>query len=299
MKKSVTVALYGGLGNQLFQYATGLAMAKHYGASLVLDLSWFDSVHGLQNTTIRNFALRPFAIQAELKTGEFPALSEQNIFKRLVNKILRRIGLDVLQGKIFTEKKFRFDPEIFHLNCPIWLNGYWQSPKYFENLGHDIHSAIGRPQNLSAESAAMLEKISAAQSICAHVRRGDYVTNQQASETHGLCNLDYYKQGIHLVSADLSNPHCFVFSDDPQWVRENFDVGIPITVVDINDADNAHQDLWLMAACRRFVIANSSLSWWGAWLGRNPCKKVVAPKQWFMGDARDTRDLIPDGWIRL
>lgn len=299
MKKRVTVALYGGLGNQLFQYATGLSMAKHYGASLALDLSWFEAVHGMQNTTIRNFALKAFAIQAELKTGEFPELSEQSIFKRLITKILRRIGLDALQGNIYTEKGFRFDPKIFHLNCPIWLNGYWQSPKYFENLGHDIHSAIGRPQNLSSESTAMLEKISAAQSICAHVRRGDYVTNQHASEMHGLCNVDYYRKGIRLVSADLSNPHCFVFSDDPQWVRENFDVGIPITVVDINDADNAHQDLWLMAACRRFVIANSSLSWWGAFLGMDHGKIVVAPKNWFADKKLDTSDLIPDEWIRV
>jgi hypothetical protein len=300
MKKEVTVALYGGLGNQLFQYATGLAVAKHNEAKLIIDLSWFDVAHKIPNTTIRKFALAPFGIEAEIqKKRGFFTLNESNTLKRIFNRISRQFGIRLKSRQVVNEQNFRFEPSIFQLNCPITLNGYWQSPKYFDNIIAEIQGIFGSARALSPESRLVMTEILNSESICAHVRRGDYVTSKQAAKTHGLCDLEYYRKGIRIVSEGMTNPHCYVFSDDPEWVRENFDVGVPITVVDVNGPDDAHQDLWLMAACQRFVIANSSLSWWGAYLSNAQKKIVVAPKKWFAEKKYDTTDLIPADWRRI
>ena len=300
MKKEVTVALYGGLGNQLFQYATGLSIAQHNMARLVLDLSWFDIVHKMSDTTMRKYALAPFGVKAEiLQKRRVGILSEANIVKRIFNRISRKLTIQWKGPQVVNERGFRFDPSVFQLSCPITLNGYWQSPKYFDNISDDIRNIFGTARMLSPESLSVMTKILNSEAICAHVRRGDYVTNRQAAETHGLCDLEYYRKGIQIAAEGLTSPHCFVFSDDPGWVRENFDVSVPITVVDVNGADDAHQDLWLMAACQRFVIANSSLSWWGAYLSNAPEKIVVAPKNWFAGKTHDTTDLIPVDWRRI
>lgn len=294
MNEHVTVSLYGGLGNQLFQYATGLAVAMHADRSLILDLSWFKNVPNIPNTTIRKYALAPFKIDAKLQESGLSSpinLSERSI----LHKIFRRLRIKA-NGQVFTEKSFRFDPEIFNLTAPIWLNGYWQSYRYFDSISDEIRNTLQPCDTLNPGSLAMLSKINTTDAICVHVRRGDYVTNKQAAETHGLCDLYYYRRGIQITAHDLLYPHCFVFSDDPEWVRENFEVGIPKTVVDVNGPDEAHQDLWLMAKCKRFVIANSSLSWWGAYLGEDPQKVVVAPKKWFVKKKHDTVDLIPKHW---
>ena len=124
-------------------------------------------------------------------------------------------------------------------------------------------------------------------------------TNQQAASTHGLSDMSYYDTGVAHVRQGLSAPHAIIFSDDTQWARANLKLDIPMTVVDVNGPDDAHQDLWLMAACKRFVIANSSLSWWGAWLSEAQSKVVVAPRKWFADDKLDTTDLIPPDWIRV
>lgn len=291
MKKEVTVALYGGLGNQLFQYATGLAVARHNAARLIIDLSWFDVVHKMSNTTMRKFALAPFDIDAEIQEKRrFALLDESHILKRISNRISKYLGLGSKNPHIANEQDFRFDPKIFQLSCPIRLNGYWQSSKYFDSIAAEIRSIFGTPRALSPESLAVMEKIRNSEAICVHVRRGDYVTSKQAAETHGLCDLEYYRHGIGLVTKGLEDPHCYVFSDDPGWVREHFNAGISTTIVDVNGPDDAHQDLWLMAACQRFVIANSSLSWWGAYLSNASEKIVVAPKTWFI--EKNTTPLI-------
>ena len=145
----------------------------------------------------------------------------------------------------------------------------------------------------------MLQQISESDSICLHIRRGDYVSNSATNAYHGTCSLDYYRDGLEVVGQGLAHPHCFVFSDDIKWVRANVRVDLPITLIDIHSTKEAHEDLRLMVACRRFVIANSSLSWWGAWLGSQNGKIVVAPQRWFQSSDNDTRDLIPAVWLRV
>lgn len=295
----VVVSLYGGLGNQLFQYSAARALALRNGASVILDLYWFDIVDELTDTTPRKFALGPFDLQVDSSCTGLPWHQRGG----LISKVKRRLAIFCKTFQegilIYSEKRSGFDQHLLAQACPVWLDGYWQSYKYFNGISDTIKREVGKIGALSKGSQHIYKQITSSESICIHIRRGDYVTNLNASQTHGLCSLEYYNKGLQIVGKGLKNPTVFIFSDDPEWVRSNLEVPFPSVVVDVNGADDAHQDLWLMRSCQRFVIANSSLSWWAAWLSDAPKKMVVAPRNWFSSNQFDSSDLIPPDWIRL
>jgi hypothetical protein len=276
--KAVVVHLLGGLGNQMFQYAAARAVAVRCNAPLVLDASW------LSDEAQRPFALQPFQIKADVLQSERR--------RSPLNLALRR-------APVYREKSFRYDDGVQSCRAPVYLYGYFQSEKYFAGCRDVIFDdfQVAAPPLPAAQK--LLDRVEASDAICLHIRRGDYVTDPSANAFHGLCPLDYYRRGLDDVAGHLARPECFVFSDDPAWVRENLKLSAPMTVVDIHGPGDAHEDLRLMAACHSYVIANSSLSWWGAWLGRRAGKRVVAPRQWFRSPGRDASDLVPEEWVRL
>ncbi|MDP3539054.1 MAG: alpha-1,2-fucosyltransferase [Azonexus sp.] len=290
----VVIRLVGGLGNQMFQYAAAIAVARRSGVELVLDLSWFATASD------RRYALAPLSVKARTLGA---VVSDQGGAMRLMKKIVHRLTKrndEHWQGRpVFREKYFHFDPEVLQLRAPVCMDGYFQSEKYFDDCNELVASEFSLAGTPGELSRAMLEKIWGSDAICLHVRRGDYVESATTNAFHGTCSLDYYHEGLSIVSAGLASPHCFVFSDDPAWVRSHFHPALPMTVVDIHGPDEAHEDLRLMSACKHFVIANSSLSWWGAWLGKDSGKRVVAPKRWFQSSTNDTRDLIPPAWTKI
>lgn len=298
LNKPVVVTLCGGLGNQLFQYAVARAISARSNSPLVLDLTWFDDVLLQSNMTVRKYALAPFELPVLLRSS----IATQSKFSQVLSNfralISRRLGIHIGERR-YIESSFRFDKEVLTLRAPVLLSGYWQSYRYFDDVANLIRKEIKTIRTLSKNSAEILKKIRASDAICVHVRRGDYVTNKGASLFHGLCSLEYYLKGVASVAQGLKYPHGFVFSDDPDWVKDNLDIGIDFTVVDVNGPDDAHQDIWLMSSCKHFVIANSSLSWWGAWLGDELDKRVVYPSRWFTDRFINTSDLFPDGWISL
>ena len=284
----VTVSLSGGLGNQLFQYAAARALAVHLNSELVLDLVWFTQASNLQNTTIRKFALEPFNINARLQSIRPLSFTYIEKMRRTLKKIFHYVGMSTYNER----QQFHFDSKLFSLNTPVNLNGYWQSYKYLEPIASLLFDEIGTVGYLNEPAHCLYEQIKMSEgAICVHIRRGDYITTKTA-----LCGLDYYNAGLKIVARGLDCPHCYIFSDDPIWVRANFTTDFPITVVDINGPDDAHQDLWLMAACKNFVIANSSFSWWAAWLGNRPDKVVVVPAWW---PSPQKNDFFPEHWIRV
>lgn len=295
MNKLVVASLSGGLGNQLFQYAAARAISLRNNCKLVLDLAWFSETQFGLGVTPRSYSLDPF---------ELPVLVKRKLNLWSVSRftsflISFKNAASRFSKNIYSEKSYNFDSRVLALRVPVRLKGYWQSHRYFEDFSECIKSEIGTIRKLSHESAQILDKIVKSNSICLHIRRGDYVSNLNASTFHGVCSMDYYRRGLEIVSDGLDLPHAFVFTDDPDWAKEHLDIGVKFTVVDVNGPDDAYQDLWLMSSCDRFVIANSSLSWWGAWLSRSPDKVVVAPKQWFASMEIDTSDLIPSDWIRV
>lgn len=291
----VVVRLVGGLGNQLFQYAAARALALRSGADLLFDLSWFPTVAD------RRYALAPFAIDARvlqpLSGGGISGA--QALWQRISHRLIKKTGFKKIGWPVFAERQFHFDPAVLNLCAPIYLDGWFQSERYFADCAATVAGELRIVSPLLPSTQAMLDKIHDSEAICMHVRRGDYVAKAETSAVHGTCSLEYYAAGLESAAAGLRNPKCFVFSDDPAWVRANLHLDVPTTIVDIHGPDEAHEDLRLMAACRNYVIANSSLSWWGAWLGKHPEKCVIAPKKWFAGSSNDTRDLLPSGWLRL
>ena len=297
----VIVSLYGGLGNQLFQFATALSLAKKNHARVFLDLSWFDKDHLSAGETPRAYALGVYDLGCDvfIQENRRKSLCHKHLSK-YIDAVLRRIRKYIHVGiALLQEKSMKYHPNLRINKLPVWLYGYWQSYKYFEDIKPALREMIAFPRNMNSTMQAIYQDILEKDAICIHVRRGDYVTNPSAAEFHGLCDLSYYYAGINLIIKNLTNPHAYIFSDDPLWVKNNFKIQIPSTVVDINGPDEAHQDLWLMAACKHFIIANSSLSWWGAWLSDHSNKIVVAPHQWFLNDQTSTEDLIPEQWIRI
>jgi hypothetical protein len=294
----VIVSLYGGLGNQLFQYALGRSLAIKSNASLTLDTAWFDIVDSLEDTTLRKYELKSFGVDCEIQAIGLP-WQKNNFLKKLFNRFSWLSKIFSNNFFIYNEKSAFFDYDLLNQTGPLWLNGYWQSYKYFDSIGEVIKKEIGTIRFLSASSQKVFNDVVNSESICVHVRRGDYVSNAKANKVHGLCSVEYYKKAIKLVTKNLDNPVIYIFSDDPNWVRVNLKFPYKTIVVDANGTEDACQDLWLMSSCKHFVIANSSLSWWGAWLSSSEDKVVVAPKKWFADKRHDTSDLIPPDWLRL
>jgi len=286
----VIVGLSGGLGNQIFQYAAGLSLASRLQVPLVLDLSWF----GGQKD--RKFALSPFNIEA----------SQQNVcewmsptYQALVSRLSRRWFSKIMGVPVWHEPHFHYTKNFGLIEKSVFLEGYWQSELYFREHRSLLLQQLSLRGSMPLDCRNLLDEILESDAICVHVRRGDYLSNPLAAKIYEPCSIEYYKKGVSEISETLRNPRCFIFSDDPTWVTSSLSLDCPMKVVDVNGPENAHFDLILMAACKHFLIANSSLSWWGAWLGIHPNKRVIAPKRWFLTPDRDTRDLLPSSWEKL
>lgn len=287
--------IIGGLGNQMFQYAAGRALSLRLGQPLRLDIAGFDG-YGLH----QGFELqRVFNCPAETAT-------EANVrsilgwqFSPAIRRVLTRPGMVAFRREGFVvEPHFHYWPEINHVPRDCYLAGYWQSEQYFREAASVIHADFtfkSLPVNRNAELAEQIGQVNA---VSLHVRRGDYVNNPKTNVVHGVCSLDYYRDAVQHVSSRVENPYFFIFSDDMAWVKERLKMDLPCQYVDHNCGADSYNDMRLMSLCRHHIIANSSFSWWGAWLNRNPDKIVVAPKKWFAND-KNISDLFPAGWVIL
>ena len=269
----VLVHLMGGLGNQMFQYAAGRALSSRIDLPLKV---YFDDHYKLAK---RNFALDCFQIEVE-----FPSKSELKSFlpdKGIIRKIKQLSGQHYT-GKLFREKAlFDLDAEFFQIKQPVYLSGFWQNIKYFSEIEDLIRKEFAFSREPGSSNVQTINEIESKDVSCSiHIRRTDY-TNP-ASGLYAL-PIDYYKQAItEIESRTRIRPHYFIFSDDAEWVRENFLI-VPKTqrtIISHNSGNEAHEDMRLMASCNHNIIANSSLSWWGAWLNPNKSKVVIAPKNW-------------------
>lgn len=287
----IVVRLCGGLGNQLFQYAAGRALASINGAELVLDLGWFKNRP--ESNTPREYELSNYRIQARVASE-----SEERIGKNYSDRFRRRVPFLSRPWTLCREKSFDFDENFLKLQDNIYLDGYWQSYKYFNNFAEALRKELTPIRAPSATDDLVLDSIDAKNSVSVHVRRGDYISQKAASVKHGTCSVEYYQRAVHTIMSRVNNPHFFVFSDDCQWARENLLFPGGATFVDHNGPANAFQDVRLMAHCKHHVIANSTFSWWGAWLNPRRDKIIAAPKNWF-ANGLSAKDIVPNEWIRL
>jgi len=294
----IITRLTGGIGNQMFQYAAGRRLAVKNNAELKLDVGVFKNY---TDGTPRKYNLRAFNI-AENFASEEEIRKLKNSKESALSLIKKKIGFKTssLKGKRFiAEKHFHFDPEILSLGNSVYLEGYWQSEKYFADIEDVIRKDFTVKIPPSEENQKMTEKIQSENSVSLHIRRGDYVADKKTNQFHGCCSLDYYAEAAKIIGKKISNPHFFVFSDDIAWAKENLKLDYPMTFADINDDEHSFEDMRLMSLCRHHIIANSSFSWWEAWLNSDPEKIVIAPKKWFNDPNIDTSELTPEKWIRI
>lgn len=298
----VIVRLWGGLGNQLFQYAAGFAAAEQAKAPLLLDplrcdldfnrpyeLNHFKISGRLWNQHEKRWAerlvriTRPINGQTSLSAKGF-----KTVFKPIVNTWFK-----------YVEDPYRgYQPGIFKHFRHVYIAGTWASAKYFEEVAAPIRNQFTFRNSPSDENQRMLEVIQSSNAICLHVRRGDYISVPETAVRHGLCSLDYYHAAFDYIAKRVADPVIFVFSDDPAWVQEHLKFPRPTFYVTHNVGRQNYEDLRLMSACKHFIIANSTFSWWGAWLGEEEHKIVIAPKRWG-NNLEEMDDPVPDDWVRL
>ncbi|MGB6068613.1 MAG: alpha-1,2-fucosyltransferase [Desulfomonilaceae bacterium] len=291
----VIVALNGGLGNQMFQYAAARTVSSRLNVPLKLDVSGF--IHEpLRTYRLKHFNIvENFASAGEL--ASFGRSKGKGLYPRLL-RLTRFMGL--LETKaVIRERHFQVCPEIWNAPPEVYLEGYWQSERYFREIACTIRDEFQVKHPLAGRNAVMAECIRNTGSVSVHIRRGDYATDPHINCIHGVCAPDYYQRAIAFMAQRVGRLHSFVFSDDPVWVKGNLALDYPTTVVDHNGVDGDYEDLRLMTMCKHHIIANSSFSWWGAWLAQNPDKVIIAPTKWFNTSEFDSSDLVPRGWIRM
>lgn len=294
----VIVQLYGGLGNQLFQYAMGRRIALDNKVELKLDLSAFETYK------LHKYCLFHFNILENTATGkELRTIQSLRHGNGFADK-LRRLKEKILPGFLkynFVQKKVGFEPDVLNVRGEVYLEGYWQSEKYFKVVEDIIRKEFSFKTPPSDENRKIGVEISGCDSISIHVRRSDYVNDSRTNSVHGTCPLQYYTAAVDKITEGVANPVFYVFSDDHNWVRKELKIDFPTVYVTNNNADTNYEDLRLMSLCKHNIIANSSFSWWGAWLNRNAGKKVIARREWFNSNVvnYDIDDIVPQDWIKI
>jgi hypothetical protein len=267
----VVTKLYGGLGNQMFQYAAGLGVATRLGTRLIADASWFFPAPDPD----RAYELSAFGIDPSIGLAD-------------------RLRLALRRKTVHREPHYEYDAAVETLAGTVVLDGYWQHERYFAHCAAEVREAFHFRQALPAGHATLLAEIRAEESASLHVRRGDY-TAPKRQRRFGLLPLSYYEAAMALVRERAPGVRFTVFSDDLDWCREHLD-GERLRFC---PEGSGAADMQLMAACKHNVVANSSFSWWGAWLNANAGKTVVAPRQWFQDPALRDSSPAPPEWIRL
>ncbi len=291
-EKMIIVRIGGGLGNQLFQYAIGRNLSLIKNIPLKLDLSWF------KTNFDREYKLKYFNIKESIASNE--DVRRLRKYQKINSRRYFLRNLLFSDESIYIEEKqFHFDPKKIDIKDSAYLIGYWQTEKYFEenkNIFRKDFVLKDSPANIQYKQ--VLERILGGTSVSLHIRRGDYITNKDANQHMGVCSLDYYKKAINLVAKKIHSPTFFIFSDDIKWVKENLKTEYPMIFVSDGSLKD-YEELILMSKCKHNIIANSSFSWWGAWLNNNQTKIVVAPKKWFNNTASNSKDIVLDSWIKI
>ena len=292
--KNLCVKLAGGLGNQFFEYATAYALAKRWNLKLRMDIRCpsFGSGHYLQyRLNLVNISAEPVSQQLSWKI----LTSRKKQIRPLSHAIQKLAGIVV-----FDETSgFKKDARLFGAvpeGRTLYLNGYWQTPRYFEECRAELLKEFSFRTEPAGKNLEILQQIqNTPGAVSLHIRRGDYLNIQGSI----ALPFSYYDRAIKMIGEKINEPVFFVFSDDIPWAESNLQGKGRFVFVDGNGVDSAHEDMRLMAACKHHIIANSSFSWWGAWLNPSEEKTVIAPKYWMIKKETFYPDLFPESWMQI
>lgn len=292
----IIVKLMGGIGNQLFQYATGRALALKHNTDLKFDLTLLNE-DPENKYTKRNFELNHFNTSCNIAdSNDIEKFTKLSFLK----KVLRKISPS-LKSKYFyaSQNGFVFDERFPQFHKNTYLDGYWQSEKFFFEIRNELLNDLTVKNAINNNVKNTEQLILNSNSVSLHIRRGDYVADKGASEFHGTLPLSYYNDAMKYLNGKFKNLKVFIFSDDMDWVKNNLKLTNECVYVDFNKNEDSVFDIYLMSLCNHNIIANSSFSWWGAWLNQHNDKIVIAPKQWFADKSLNTKDLIPENWLKI
>jgi hypothetical protein len=290
----IIVKLLGGLGNQMFQYALAVKMAHLNNDIIKMDLRGLFAGEDVR----KEYELDIFGIsQNQAEQNEYSPFYKKTKFGsvqlwNIINTIKKR--------KTFFDPDFVFHPEFLeYRGSNLMLRGLFQSEKYFINIRSKIIETFHFPEFEDSANITIAQQIEKVNAISLHVRRGEFANNQKYNQVIGTCDLEYYKKAISYITGKIQKPVFFIFSDDPEWVKQNIVMDSPCYYITQNTGKQSYRDMQLMSLCKHNIIANSTFSWWGAWLNQNPDKIVIAPQIWFSGWDYNTKDLIPISWIKI
>jgi len=292
----IIIRLIGGLGNQLFQYAFARSLAISNNYDFKIDISEFE------HYKLHNYSLNHFNIIENIATESDIEKYNFKIYK-WVNRIHLLDNIIPLNKRsiVYERKPFEYDEKLLNVSNDTYIIGYFQNEKYFKNIRNVLINDFKIKNDIYGENGMIADKIKRSNSVSIHIRRGDYINNENTNNIHGTCNLNYYKKSMDMINKKISNPTYFVFSDDIKWAKSNIVTAKDLFFIDNNNASTNYEDLRLMSLCKINIIANSTFSWWSAWLNNNPNKLVIAPKRWFKDPQKNKMSLniVPKSWYRI
>lgn len=296
---SITIRLKGGIGNQMFQYALGRSLSMKNGLTLKMD-----AYTGFKNDFYkRKYSLHHLSMSNDIEILEYFIYPR---FKSYLNKSYDLLNINHNKRYLYIEKNLKYDPNIFKIRWNSYIDGYWQSEKYFENICSIIKNELKVKYKLSGICKNFSEKIQNSNSISLHIRKLHGVSKDgkidfNASNLYRFNIIDYVKNAMAYINQHTEGGVVFVFTDDPKWVSERLNIPNDTYIIGNMNYGRDYEDIRLMSLCKHNIIANSSFSWWGAWLNNNKDKIVISPKVWFVDQEKnkETKDLIPNSWIRM
>ena len=288
----IIAKLYGGMGNQMFQYALGRHLAIKNKTELKLDISFFE------NYDWHDYSLAPFNI-----IEKFASKKEVRKYtiKNKLQKLSYYIRKIIFDSKKLTEPHFNYFSQALNYQGNIYTDGYWQSYLYFKDIAEIIKKDFTIKIQPSIENKLILTNIVFSEAVSIHIRRGNYVTVKEVNDVLRPSSLDYYNNAISFIKSKVTSPVFYIFSDDIDWAKQNIMLKDPHYFVDNNNSKTDYEDIRMMSSCKHNIIANSTFSWWGSWLNQNPHKKIIAPKTWF-GSALQhlkTDDIYTESMLKI
>lgn len=288
---TLVVKISGGLGNQMFQYSFAKALENHYNSKVYFNIGFYDKQNP-RKIELYNFGIKLAPVS---KFNRFLfQLDSVRFYVRPFIKLARLIFRPI----VINETNFSYTPEVFKKEGFFYYDGYWQTEKYFKSVEFEIRNVFKfklENENIQKE----VNFIESSVSIGVHIRRSDYVSNLHVKSLLGGLGINYYKRAMQKM-LELTNKPTFVFfSDDIGWVKDNFPQ--QENYFYINGNISGFESMGLLSLCKHQIIANSSFSWWAAWLNSNKEKIVIAPNRWFANNAMQAQasDIIPESWLKI
>ena len=298
----IIVGIKNGLGNQMFQYAFGKILEWRYKVSIQFDIMAEDFISGMR-TDMEIFKIEDFQVADKKMVNGFKPFSvaKYKIEKKYLAYAYFKLRRIFQSKKLVTERlPSQFIPIINHLDLSqdYYFMGHWMNLRYYEGYEDRIKTLFAlKDISFYSTEIAMEIATSPYTTISLHIRRGDYLT----ADFIEVVGMYYYRQALAIMLENVENPFLYIFTNDEKWVSTKFDPMLPYKIVNINFGADSYKDMMLMSLCHHNIIANSSFSWWGAWLNRHPDKIVIAPRKWYSDTQRNryVAEMVPKEWIRL